>query len=199
VTRRSATASRPTAPSRQPAPARPARAAQESAYRSQDFLSASDLGLTLPALVLAIRVEPKLAGQPVYRFRPQPARTWLKLAVPMGGKTARYLATVIQPTTAAAYEIATLARRWPTVTARPQGGPSLAAVNDYSEYLRDHLRCSCETCYGALATGHYPIDVDCLRLLTDEWLPQPDELVEWRSGYQRAAGAASRWSLVIIS
>ena len=83
----------------------------------------------------------------------------------------------------------------------PGGGPPLGEAQRYALHLQKRFGegAECGASYSRLAAGHYPLDLGALSLLTSEALPANlDELLEWNNGWERAAGSADRWHLVVI-
>lgn len=169
----------------------------------EQFRYPDDLGLKLPQLVLGIHV-------PVHQFQSdypprdyafQPGRKWLKLAhetAGFGRKPVYLVATVL-----ASREAETLGGFASCWRGSNVGAcePSLSTLNAYSDHLKRALKVACNESHHLLAEGLYPIDTCFLPdVATDAIDPTKlDDLIEWDSGAQRAAGCVGRWSLAILA
>ena len=113
-----------------------------------------------------------------------------------------YHATVLVPRDInVAGSLNALDAEWCGVRQAPGGGPPLGEAQRYALHLQKRFGegAECGASYSRLAAGHYPLDLGALSLLTSEALPANlDELLEWNNGWERAAGSADRWHLVVI-
>ncbi len=177
------------------------RPRRPAALTIEDFRYPEQLGLTGPQLILGIRVKDSEFERPETQRVPRFAATgrkWYRLV--MGARPWRYHATVLTPATAAvAAHISALCHEFSGIVATPGGGPYLSTVISYHEALSGRLLVGCNLTHRDLADGHYPVDLAGLRRLTSDALPEdPDDLLTFETGYERAAGCANRWSLVIV-
>lgn len=186
---------------------RSSKSAAKGAFTREDFKTASELGLPLPALVLAIRVKESEFDEPDtqrhYDFNP--GRKWLRIHHQSGGMACHqhYLyATPIQPSNARILGgMTAVARKWEG-SQLGVGGATLAEAKDYQIDLETLLNgADCNTCHRELSEGLYPIDVYSLPRLTDERLPTDlDQLVDFRGGiWGRAIGCLGRWSCYCLA
>lgn len=172
----------------------------------ESFQYPNDLGLALPSLILGIEVDPKSFGSDYppcgYRFKPGPQ--WINLVHTTQGHGCgqRYLiATVLNPTPAAALGMSRLAGEWLDSDVGCYGAP-LVDVLTYRENLKLWLGADCNHTYRDFEEAFYPIDIEHLPKLTTDAIPaipaDPDDLIDWDSGMQRACGCVNRWGLWVL-
>lgn len=78
-------------------------------------------------------------------------------------------------------------------------GVTLVDVLSYREDLQALIKGDCDRCFGGLAEGYYPIDVEYAPTLTAAAIPaDPDDLIDWESGMERARGIIGRWRLAVL-
>jgi hypothetical protein len=79
------------------------------------------------------------------------------------------------------------------------GRLQLVDVLMYRDNVKTFLSADCNLSYAGFAEGIYPIDVEYASQLALDKLPSdPDELIDWESGMERARGSIGRWSLVVL-
>lgn len=75
---------------------------------------------------------------------------------------------------------------------------SLDIINGYRGTIKRLFGVDCNRSYSLLSSNHFPIDVECVGELTDDVLPQNlDELIQWKSGHERAV-YGGKWGLVVF-
>ncbi len=174
----------------------------------ESFRYLDDLNVALPALILGIEV-PEAAFRPDsldglrYAYTFQPGRQWLRIAHqygPAGRRSAYYLATLLKSldsSTQTRLEMLAGGYRTDITT-----DGTLYSVNAYDQDLRDtlaHRQINCNHSWRDFDLGRYPIDLEHLPVLTADKLPANlDDLIEWQSGTQRAAGSVGRWKLLLL-
>jgi hypothetical protein len=169
----------------------------------EDFKSLDDLGLPLPQLILGIEVNAKSFGSDYpprsYRFRP--GRQWLNITHQVAGhgyKQRYVIGTPLVPTPAAKLGMSRLCSEWYDSDIGV-GHIQFADLLLYRDNVKTWLGADCNLSYEGFAEAIYPIDVEYTSKLAADVLPNdPDELVDWESGMERASGSMNRWSLVVL-
>lgn len=164
-----------------------------------DYLDRSH-GLTFPQLILGVEVKADSLGEdaryPARLPRFKPGREWLRIAHRhglRGRQQSYYLGTVLST------------KNGPLISAFVGGytaglyDGTLTDTVDYSTDLRDMLSVGCNESWRDYDLGRYPVDLRYVADLTAERLPfNLDDLIDWNSGAERAAGSVGRWKLLIL-
>lgn len=177
-----------------------------AALKLEDFHYADQLGLALPQLVLAIEIPKRGFEEDARTYQFKLGRTWLKLAHQSAGHACHQhylLATVLTPKTVkVAQGISALDRKWLDSQAGCWGVP-LSGVLDYEADLKRLLGAGCNTSYRSFEEGFFPLDTEFLSAVAAEAdlasLPKDlDDLIEWRTGFERVGGSVGRWKLIVL-
>jgi hypothetical protein len=160
---------------------------------------------SLPRLVLGIHYtradfRSDIGGPRDYRFhRP---RVWERLGHETGGigqNQHYWLATTLTPTLVAAEGIRQLVRIYQGTSAGAFSAPPLHLLFRYRQDVKAFLGADVDFSHPLFEEGQLPVDVECAQRLTSDKLPPNlDDLIEWDSGMDRAAGSLNRWSLAIL-
>lgn len=156
-----------------------------------------------PRLVLDFGERPhilKPAPTPDEYTIPSSSREWLYVEHQAGGVLCshpRFLCTTLTPTPPSLIGMHELTKLW--YGRNIMLTTSLEVVNQYQKNLQDLLGVDCNWSYPALQEGVYPIDAECLPMLTAETFPTNlDDLFKMDDA-DRYLGCLNRWRLLIIS
>lgn len=176
----------------------------KSSLNIEDFKYLNNLLLPYPQLVLGIKIPQESFRSEyfprVYNFKP--GREWLKIAHQTGGLSCHqhyFVCTLLTPKSANVFDsYQKLADKWYGTNAGI-GGISLEEAIAYQNDLKQLLKVNCNVSWCMLEEGLYPIDAKYTSDLALDDLPKDfDELIDFKSGLERASGSINRWSLVVL-
>lgn len=169
----------------------------------EQFRASDTLGIALPQLILAIEPDWRTLSQGDARdYQFKPSREWLKIEHQTGGHRCNQrllIATLLTPKTSEIVKgITELARKW--YDSQVGDHRSLDSLIDYRTDLKELLGADCNLSYSKTEKGLYAIDLKFLSHLAVDALPKDlDDLIEFQSGWERAAGSIGRFGLYIMS
>lgn len=169
----------------------------------EKFKYVDQIGLTLPLLVLGVRVKDwefkDEENARDYKFAK--TRTWHRIVHQTAGLACHQkhlTGTIITPKTGeVAMGLSGIATEWYDSNVGI-GGASLENILKYRESLLK-IGLDCNYSYPDFEEGFYPIDPEYARQISAEPLPSNlDDLIEWDSGLSRAIGSINRWGLWVL-
>ena len=177
-----------------------AKRPNEAGLNVEEFRYADELGLELPQLILAIEVSPRSEYARSYQFKI--GRDWIRLAHQTAGpaRHQRYLyASRLTPKSVDIVQgMNSLSRKWGHSHAGC-GGVSLDRAVEYQNDLKKLFKAGCNVSHHGFEEGFYPIDIEYLPDLAADKMPDKlEDLVQWSSAFERAAGCVNRFKLVIL-
>lgn len=184
--------------------ARPKKS-EKPAINIEDFKYLSDLRIPCPQLVLGIKI-PREAFRddyPIRNYNFRNGRQWIKIAHIAGGQACHqhyFIGTLLNSKIEAIVQGGVkLSEKWYGSNI-DSNNVDLGMINQYSKDLAHFIpEASCMRSWKSFEEGIYPMDVESIGKVASDKLPSNlDELIEFKSGMDRAIGAVGRWSLVIL-
>lgn len=171
----------------------------------EQFKYVDDLGLSLPQLVLGIKIpRQKFGGDyPATDYNFKLGRSWLKIAHQTAGiacKQHYIVGTVLKPkSVSVAMSLSALDSRWYGSNVGALGC-SLDNLIVYRSQLRELFNVDCNESHGDFEEGFAPIDVEFLPAMAADKLDPAtlDDLIVWKSGWERSIGCLARWGLWVL-
>jgi hypothetical protein len=160
-----------------------------------------DYGMPLPQLVLAIKASEYRGEFRAYDFKP--VRKFLPIAHQTAGHGCHqhYLyGTVLIPRVDVAAAMQAINDHWLESDCGCLG-VSLDEILVYRQQVQTLLHADCNRTYRDFEEGIYPVDYTpqtLSSLQTEEFPPDPDELIAWKDRLDRTAGFIGRGQLFIL-
>lgn len=188
----------------------------KSSKKSVNKLNISDFiyldkiqNTSFPQLAIAIEIKPEFFDDEycgyTKNFNFKADRKWYKIAHQSAGIACNqryFITSFLNPKSLQVYKNMENLHKFYYGSSAGAFNISLDSILEYRKMLKDLFSVDCNYCWQNFEESVYPIDctLDNIKKFTDEELPQDlDELIEWESGFQRAAGVINRWSFLILT
>lgn len=169
----------------------------------ENFKDLFDLKLKMPQLMLGIEIDKETIkySETLVMPRFKPGRNWLQIVHVNGGKhyDQRYfVGTLLKPNPRMVLAMDRISDEWIGKAIRANDA-TLIDVILYREYIQNLIEVDCNNSWRIFAEGCYPIDIEYTKSLVEDKLPLLfDDLIDWKDGFERAAGSTNRWKLTIL-